>query len=232
LLVFVLLLFLTRRWRVLGVCAGILAGAAVAAMPFLGVLWPLHYARFLSGIPNWTGSHHEYPVIMHNWRGLAYHLFGGVAPGVIGPVVASLTVISLIALLWVWWRARGDVGVGESGGMAGHTWAAGCVAAVLIAPHLYIHDLLLLAFPAWIIVSRIASGVYGAPLSRLWLVLLWFIYLFTLLFQLIADLWPAVPVVPTILLIAAAAAVLVWQVGQPAHGDEHRRFPMRDWSIG
>ena len=52
LLIVGLLLLLTRRWRPLLVCGGLLGILGVAAMPVLGPLWPLRYARFLTGSPS------------------------------------------------------------------------------------------------------------------------------------------------------------------------------------
>jgi hypothetical protein len=96
------------------------------------------------------------------------------------------------------------------------TWAACVLLATLIAPHLYIHDLTLLIFPAWIIVARVVAGGWRPSLVRLWLVVLWSIHLLSLVFMMIADRWPSVPVVPTVLLCAAAAGLLVWLCGHPA----------------
>jgi Glycosyltransferase family 87 len=216
LLVVALLLLLQWRWRPMVVCGGLLGGLGIAMMPLLGILWPLHYARFLSGITTWGGSHHEYPAIMHNWRGLAYNLFGGVAPGLVGPVVAGLTLIALLGLVLAWWRARGVVESAAGERAVDLTWAACVLLATLIAPHLYIHDLTLLIFPAWIIVARVVAGGWRPSLVRLWLVVLWSIHLLSLVFMMIADRWPSVPVVPTVLLCAAAAGLLVWLCGHPA----------------
>ena len=204
LLVIALLLLMWRRWRALAVCGGILAGLSVAAMPVLGLLWPLHYARFLAGIPTWGGSHHEYPAIMHNWRGLAFNLLGEALPWSQGPIVAGLTIGALLGLVWAWWHSSNGEGTD-----CDLLWAAGCVVAILIAPHLYLHDLTLLIFPAWIVVAQRATRVWRASLAHLWLGLLWSVHLLAILFLLIADSRPALPVVPTIVLIAVAGGLLI-----------------------
>ena len=110
LLVVGLVLLLMRRWRPLLVCGALLAAISVAVMPILGVFWPLRYARFLSGIAQWGDTFHEYPAIMHNWRGLAFNLFNDLAPWLVGPSVTMLTILTFGGLLWAWWRVRGESG--------------------------------------------------------------------------------------------------------------------------
>src|SRR5439155_17921430 len=70
-----------------------------------------------------------------------------------------------------------------------------------------------LALPAWIVVAGLASGTWRGARARLWSAILWAIYALGFLVPSIAGNWPAAPVVPTVLLIALAAALLVWQVG-------------------
>jgi hypothetical protein len=215
LLVVALVLLLTGRWRPLVACGGVLGALTVAAMPLLGPLWPLQYARFLAGIGDWSGDFQIYPAIMHNWRGLTYNLLDRAAPALVGPLASGLALLTLGGLAWAAWRARS--------GRRGTTWTArhdflwalACVAAVLVAPHLNAHDLTILALPAWIVVARLVAGRADRA-ARGWAALLWAVYLLALLIPTIADRYPAAPVVPKVTLFAVAALLLGWQViGSP-----------------
>ena len=216
LLVVGLLLLLMGNWRALIVCGGIVAGLCVVAMPVLGAAWPLHYARFLGGIAGWQGDHNEYPAIMYNWRGLLTNLLGGTSPGLLGPGVAVLSLASLGLLLRAWWGARGGIEVRALRHDA--LWSLTCLVAILIAPHLYIHDLVLLILPAWLIVARALPALARSHAARLWLVALWCGYglAFSALFR--AEEIPALPVVPLLFLLIAMLAALLWQTlkrGEP-----------------
>jgi len=226
LLVVGLVLLLLRRWRPLLVCGALLAAVSVAAMPLLGLLWPLRYARFLSGIAQWGDAFHEYPAIMHNWRGLVFNLFNDVAPWLVGPSVTVLTCLTFGGLGWAWWRARDELRAGSWGVSADLLWALACLLAVLVSPHLYMHDLTTLALPAWIIVARLIVGARERAAARRWSVLLWSVYLLGFLLPTIADRWPAAPVVPTVTLFALAAGLLIREIGVVA-----RFVPRRDTPV-
>ncbi len=226
LLVVGLVLLLLRRWRPLLVCGALLAAVSVAAMPLLGLLWPLRYARFLSGIAQWGDAFHEYPAIMHNWRGLVFNLFNDVAPWQVGPSVTVLTCLTFGGLGWAWWRARDELRAGSWGVSADLLWALACLLAVLVSPHLYMHDLTTLALPAWIIVARLIVGARERAAARRWSVLLWSVYLLGFLLPTIADRWPAAPVVPTVTLFALAAGLLIREIGVVA-----RFVPRRDTPV-
>jgi hypothetical protein len=204
LLVFGLVLLLQRRWRPLFACAAILAAASAATALVLGPLWPLRYAKFLAGIGHWSGDTNEYPQIMFNWRGLVYNLLGTADPARIGLPVALLSAATIGALVWAWWRLRA-VGRDQADDIL---WALAVPAAILVAPHLYIHDLALLVLPAWIAVRLIAGGAWGGWTSRAWLILLWIGYLlaFASLFR--VENHPEWPTVPGILVIVALGGLL------------------------
>jgi len=210
LLVIGLLLLLLRRWRMLVTCGGIIAGLCVAAMPVLGVAWPLDYARFLSGIAGWRGNHNEYPAIMYNWRGLLTNLLGAASPDALALGVTVLTLISLGLLVGAWWwsRADGELWAGQQDVL----WSLACLVAILIAPHLYIHDLVLLILPAWLIVARSGTLPARSVAARSWSAALWCGYAlaFSSLFR--AEDLPALPVVPGLLLLLAMMIALLRQV--------------------
>lgn len=86
-------------------------------------------------------------------------------------------------------------------------------AAILIAPHLYIHDLTLLALSAWLVLHQIATGVWQGRQRYAWYALLWVGYLlaFSSLFR--SDDWAFSPVIPGIICITAMVGFLSWRVG-------------------
>ena len=219
LLVVGVVLLLQLRWRPLVVCGSIIAGLTIAAMPILGLLWPLRYAQFLAGIGSWSGNHNEYPSIMHNWRGLIFHFAGGASSSVAGFLIAGLTAASLGALLWVWWR-----GAAARSGVADLLWALACVIAILAAPHLYIHDLTLLIFPAWIVVWWLQAHGWPRPLTQVWLAIIWGGFAFMQIFPFRSEAFLWLPTVPDTLLIVAATALLTWQaLRRPAEARPNTR---------
>lgn len=215
LLVVGLLMLAQRRWKMLAACAAIVGGLSVAAMPILGPAWPLRYARFLSGIGGWQGNHNEYPQIMYNWRGLLTNLLGPVAPAMIAPALVALTVAALAVLFWAWRRLRPRSATDSWGREHELLWALVVPIAVLVAPHLYIHDLALLILPAWIVVARL-SAMGEQRRTRIWLTLLWLGYALTLASLFRAEDVPAFPTVPGVLLIAAMAGLLIQEIGTQA----------------
>lgn len=206
LLVFGLLLLLQRRWKPLFACGAILATASAATALVLGPVWPLRYADFLAGIAHWTGDTHEYPQIMFNWRGLAYNLLGTADPARIGLPVAILSAATVGALVWAWWRLR----VSNDDQANDILWALAVPVAILVAPHLYIHDLTILILPAWLAVRLIAGRVWSGWPGHAWLALLWLGYLLGLASLFRIEEYPAWPTVPGILVIAALAGLLLW----------------------
>jgi len=84
-------------------------------------------------------------------------------------------------------------------------WALIGLAAVLISPHLYPHDLTLLILPGWIIAFYAVNGrTLAAPASR-WLILLGAYYLLLSVgLSVLGD-------IPTVLLsVGMMAVVLIW----------------------
>jgi hypothetical protein len=192
---FLLLLVLQRHWRTLAAGMGTLGIASVVAMPWLGVAWPLRYARFLDEIAHWPQGEMIDGSIMRNWRGLAMNL-AGAAPHVATALEISFTGASVGWLCWCWWRARHD----RDDEML--LWGMAIVVALLTAPHVNPHELTLLIVPAWIVVARTPA----AGPSRLWLVLLWGAY--GLRWLTLLPGYPAVAVIPSVLLLAAMLVLL------------------------
>lgn len=199
------LLLLERCWKALLVAAGLLTALVVAAMPILGVAWPLHYARFVLVDSNRGAAVAEKPMNMINWRGLMVNLVGDAAPGLVTPLFALLSVLTIGAFLLVWWRSR------HAGPAASEAvWALALLVAVLIAPHLNPHDLSVLIVPSWIVTSRVVAGAWGVAAAPLWFGLLWAGFWAAPL-ALSQERVPAISVVPSVLLLVVMAGLLAWQ---------------------
>jgi hypothetical protein len=216
-----LLLILERHWRAIGVFVSVLAGMVVAAMPLLGIGWPFDYIKLLLGVAGWGNTGAIDPAIMHNWRGFFTNLLGGVAPGLVTPLFILLSLASLVLLIWAWYRSRPEPSPdydyedeSDLEAQRGYNprrdllWALTGIAAVLTSLHLNPHDLTLLVFPAWIIGAYATSGLWSKTLSRIWLALLAAGYILAPL----TLAYPANVVIPSVLLMAVACGLLVWQL--------------------
>lgn len=206
-----LLLLVERRWKTLAIFAGLLTALSLAAMTVLGPGWPLQYAGLLLGVAGWDNPEAINPAIMHNWRGFTTNLFGSWAQALVSPLFILLTIISIAAALWAWTRptptthnsqlithnSRSDLG-----------WALAGIVSVLVSLHLNPHDLTLLIFPAWILSAYAITGRFGERLSTLWLALLWIGYAIA---ALVLGA-PMVMVVPSVLLMAVGAGLLIKQL--------------------
>jgi hypothetical protein len=219
-----LLLILQRHWKAIGIFASVMVGMTLAAMPLLGVGWPVDYLKLLVGVAGWGSTGAIDPAIMHNWRGLVTNLLGGVAPALVTPLFILLSLASLALVWWVWDRSRpkqasedDNEDEDESEEPRGYLprrdllWALTGIVAVLTSLHLNPHDLTLLVFPAWIIGAYATSGLWSKNLSRLWIALLTVGYL-------IAPLTltnPTGVVIPSVMLMATACVLLAWQLAGP-----------------
>lgn len=206
----VLLLLLYRHWKPLIVAAGTWLGASVAVMPILGADWPLRYARYLAGATRWGPERFEYPPGMYNWRGLIIHLIGRQSPQLVSPAVALLSLLSVGLLVWIWWCSRGEF-PGRGQQIGDLHWALTTVVALLIAQHLYTHDLLLLIFPAWLIVACATSGNLSRLESRAWLALVVAGFVLPLVIFIAAQ-RASQGVVPSVAFMATALGALAWIV--------------------
>jgi hypothetical protein len=220
----VLALLLRHHWRALGVFLGLLAALCAASMAVLGPAWPLEYSRLLLGVANWRDTGAIDPAIMHNWRGFATDLFGWWAPGLVTPLFIALTLASagLLCYFGFWIldfgldsNPKSKIGL-PSGPPKSEDlfWALTGVLAVVTSLHLNPHDLTLLIFPAWILGVYAVSGSPGKGQSRLWLYIIWAAYALiplTLYLGLSAR-YPGVVVVPDVLLMSLAVALLARQL--------------------
>jgi Glycosyltransferase family 87 len=191
-----LFLLLKGHWRTLAVGLGLMAAGTVAAMPVLGLAWPLHYLQMLRTTARWPASELFEPAAMLNWRGLALNLLAGRAPHLVLPLIVVLSLASLGWLLWCWWRTRASRADPDA------LWALVVVVALLTAPHTNPHELTQLILPAWVVVAT--GSTHG--LARRWLALLWGGYLLRWLALLPGN--PATAVLLSVGLLAMAAVLL------------------------
>lgn len=211
----VLLLLVQRRWQPLAVMIGILTAASLAAIPFLGALWPLRYVSFLASVRDWGGNLSEHPALMYNWRGLALNTMGLWSPPLVTPLVSGLVAASACIVLWLGWRMRRYSVPSEAAGnlvpRVDLVWALLGLAAVLLPVHLYLHDYSLLILPGWILGVYATSSMWNVLCSRLWLLLLWSSFALALLGFFLLD-RPAMAIVPNVGLIATAFVLLTGQL--------------------
>lgn len=182
-----LLVLLAGRWKAVWWFGLLMALLSIALMPLLGIAWPLHYSRLLLGAAAWGDSAGIYPVIMHNWRGFAANLAGAASPLAM-PITVAMSLLSVLLFLVAWWVARRRNhrtaatapalwAAGQGAYAWNLLWALGVVTAILISPHLNPHDLMLLIFPAWIVVHAIQESLLPAKLAMIWMHLLRVLYL-------------------------------------------------------
>lgn len=211
-----LALLLQGRWKALAAFVGMLAALCVAVMPILGPTWPLDYVKLLVGVASWQGSGGAIdPGIMHNWRGFATNLLGGLAPGLVTPLYLLLTLASAVFVAWLWLRARGSGGNPATGqAEPSHRtydllWAVTGIVAVLTSLHLNPHDLSLLIFPAWIVSAYALSGGWSRQVALFWLAFMWFGYaMYTVTMPMADRIGNWASTIPSVLLMSAAAVLL------------------------
>jgi hypothetical protein len=185
--VIMLMILFEGRWRALlwfGAEIGLLS---LLAMPLLGVIWPLKYLALLLG-SQLSSNAAISPAIMHNWRGFVIDTVGSIVPSSVAILVVVMTALSIILFLYAWWNAYryqniiapkplSDLNDSSREYARDLLWALGVITAILISPHLFPHDLVLLIFPSWIIVYIIQRGLLSQKQKAVWLYLLAGLYL-------------------------------------------------------
>jgi hypothetical protein len=143
---FLLLLLAQRRWRGLLSFGGVGIFLALAPSAVLGPGSDLGYARLLLAAARWhTAAGGFSPVVNHNLSGLTQLLLPR-APALAAQLVLTAGVLLGLAVLA--WR-RNSIEV---------PFAAAVVVALLINPHVLIHDLALLLVPAAIALRYREAG--------------------------------------------------------------------------
>ncbi len=215
-LVFGLLVLLLGHWRTLAAVIGTLAVSSIVAMPLLGMMWPFHYASFLSAIAGWDKSYAVYPASMPTIRGLLVNLLGRFPLSITVFCTFFLSLLVLILLVWCWWRVRAMVPRWSTIGnvmprQSDWLWALTSLVAVLIPAHMGPHDHTLLLFPGWVLARYAILGDWSRVYSALWFALLWGEYAVALLTPFVTE-TPAMMVVPSVLLLLVMTVVLVRQI--------------------
>jgi hypothetical protein len=216
-----LLLVLQRHWKALAIFVGLLAALSVAVIPLMGLTWPFDYLSLLVGVAGWAGIGAIDPAIMHNWRGLLTNLFGDNASGLVTPLFIVLSLASLAAIAWAWFASRPTPTDADTYDYdetpptdPAHVylprrdllWALMGIVALLTSLHLNPHDLTLLVFPAWILGAYATSNLWNTTLSRIWIAILAAGYVLAPM----TLINPRFSVIPSVLLMAAAASLLTW----------------------
>jgi hypothetical protein len=215
LIVPLLVLIYTRRWRTLGTFATAAAGLALLVTPLLGGFgWVGQYLGLLVNVAGATADTSIIqPPLMENLRGfftlLATQIdptvrLSGAAPWV-GPltVLASLLVLGALALAW---RGRDAALWQRDPGGWDARWAATLLAALLVNPHGLPYELTLWLLAGALIWRAAREG--GAPDPRLAAALLATGYVAGTLALLLVALWPGWPLHLGVVFMLAAVALL------------------------
>jgi hypothetical protein len=215
LIVPLLVLIYTRRWRTLGTFATAAAGLALLVTPLLGGFgWVGQYLGLLVNVAGATADTSIIqPPLMENLRGfftlLATQIdptvrLSGAAPWV-GPltVLASLLVLGALALAW---RGRDAALSRRDPGGWDARWAATLLAALLVNPHGLPYELTLWLLAGALIWRAAREG--GAPDPRLAAALLATGYVAGTLALLLVALWPGWPLHLGVVFMLAAVALL------------------------
>ncbi len=188
--ILLLLLVFQRRWQTLWMAFGTLSLVTFAMMPWLGIAWPLQYARLLVQIANWSQGAAINTAIMLNWRGFSIDLVGGWSPWLTTPLEISLSVATVAWLGWCWWRAR------HAQRGTPLVWGMAIIVALLIAPHTNPHELTLLIVPFWLVAATVPLPLLGWR----WLVLAGVAY--SLRWLALLPGYPATTVLPSVTVLA------------------------------
>ena len=166
--VLLLALLLMRRWRTLLAWTATIGAAVLAAMPFLGVDWPLRYVRFVLAVAAWPPSPALDPAFMQNWRGLFIRLLGD--GSIAGGLAVAATVLSLALVVLIWAGPGALRATGWRPGTPGwdRRWAMTLFIALLVNPHLLPHDLTPGLVPVWILAAALLPAAPRAGIAWLW----------------------------------------------------------------
>jgi len=139
-----------RLWRGLIVAGLVVAGLALLSVVLVGTRGIDEYIallKFYSTTPSGFGS---YPEKMHNLRALVQYW----VPFHVAPYV-WLALVMLIGLLTVWMNALRK----QDSQASAIVWIGNFLAMMLITPHLYSHDLVLLLIPSALVLKLSGSSI-------------------------------------------------------------------------
>ena len=178
LIVPLLVLLWGRRWRVLGSFAALAAALGLAVTPLFGGFgWVGRYLALLGDVAGANSSSSTVqPPLMENLRGFFTLLAAHTDPAALGsgnaawvlPATVVSSGIVLAGLAWMW---RGHTAWDAAADPAGwdRRWAATLLAALLVSPHGFSYELVLLLLPAVLVwrAARAAPTPHGIPRTAL-----------------------------------------------------------------
>jgi hypothetical protein len=203
--VLLLALLLMRRWRTLLTWTVTIGAAVLAAMPFLGLDWPVRYLRFVLAVAAWPPSPALDPAFMQNWRGLFIRLLGD--GSLAGGLAVAATVLSLALVALIWAGPGAARAAGWRPGTPGwdRRWAMTLFIALLVNPHLLPHDLTPGLVPVWILAAALLPAAPRAGIAWLWAG--W-------VAGFAAMLYSNFPLSPAVLWLIVSVALLLWRILQ------------------
>jgi hypothetical protein len=144
-----------REWRVV---AGALLGAGAqlgAGILYWGPSVLYGYAGALRRIPSVMELIEPEEQQMHSWR--AFFQVAGLSPGLVWGATVVASALTLVAACRCW-RADGPLAV---------RYSALLIATVLVNPHMYVYDLLILT-PLFLVLWDWTRDLGALPLERVW----------------------------------------------------------------
>lgn len=152
-----LLFVLERRGRALTVL-GVSAAALVGGTLLLFGNWLPSYAYLLTEASTQVASQPDLPELMLNWRGMVYALLGNDRTPLAVALQTGLVGLSVAAVIGIGWprpqwgRTTGEVRL-----------AVATLLGLLVVPHLYLHDLVLVLLPGFLLWRAVSAALAAHP---------------------------------------------------------------------
>ena len=155
----VLLMLFTRRWRELMGFAGTSIALAALSVIVVGLDGVKGYLAVARDVADWVNLEHWYRTDMHTPNSLIHEFLAGYwADGLVMLVGAAV-------ITAVYWRTRrGEMTLGHEASLA-------VMGGLLLAPYAHTHDLIVLAVP-WLLLGPTAHGLRLAVLALLYVAIL------------------------------------------------------------
>lgn len=153
LLVPLLTLVCQRLWKGLWIAVTILIVLCAGSLMLVGQRGIGEYLRLLEFYGTSESGFGSYPGDMHNLRSLVQYL----VPFSYAPYL-WVALMVVVAALTIWLNTKKD----HDARMTDSLWIANFLAMILLAPHVYAHDLSLMLVPSALLLRRYAASV---PLS-------------------------------------------------------------------
>ena len=151
-----LLLVLRARWRALVAFVAMVGALSLVGLAVLGPKTHMEMLQFLASQTGAGGVADVHYARMHNWRALlaGFDLDSNVAA--YAGTFLLMSVASLAGALWAWRAgpARGD-------GRGNQEWAVALLLPLLVTPHLWTQDLLVLSLVGALALSQFARADAG-----------------------------------------------------------------------